>query len=139
MATTKEKSSIRKALESISGGNASGLKKHIREALYSKVKRALRREEKKVAKSLIESTVLKENSFNSVSKNFVLKTADEDAKDKQLIKSLVNDAFGSKSTLSMPDLQKNINAVAAKKKLTDSQKKQLGSLLFLVHSEVAED
>lgn len=55
MSNTKEKSLIRKALESISAGNATGLKNNIKEALFLKVKRALNLREKELAKKLINT------------------------------------------------------------------------------------
>jgi hypothetical protein len=59
MAANNEKSFIRKALESISNGNATDLKKNIKEALISKVRRALHEREKELAKSLINKTTKK--------------------------------------------------------------------------------
>lgn len=59
MAANNEKSFIRKALESISSGNATALKKNIREALLSKVRKALHEREKELAKSLINKTTKK--------------------------------------------------------------------------------
>lgn len=59
MTANTEKSFIRKALESISNGNATALKKNIKEALLSKVRRALDEREKKIAKSLINKTTKK--------------------------------------------------------------------------------
>jgi type III secretory pathway component EscV len=56
MTAKNEKSLIRKALESISNGNATALKNNIREALLSKVRRALNEKEKEVAKNLIDKT-----------------------------------------------------------------------------------
>jgi len=55
MSNTKEKSLIRKALESISAGNATGLKNNIKEALFLKVRRALNLREKELAKKLINT------------------------------------------------------------------------------------
>jgi DNA-directed RNA polymerase specialized sigma subunit len=59
MTANTEKSFIRKALESISNGNATALKKNIKEALLSKVRRALDEREKKIAKSLINKKTKK--------------------------------------------------------------------------------
>jgi ribosomal protein S20 len=59
MTKTKEKTLIRKALESISSGNATGLKNNIREALFSKVRRALAIKEKEIAKNLIDNATKK--------------------------------------------------------------------------------
>lgn len=59
MTAKNEKSLIRKALESISSGNATALKKNIREALLSKVRRALNEKEKDVAKTLIDNATKK--------------------------------------------------------------------------------
>jgi Asp-tRNA(Asn)/Glu-tRNA(Gln) amidotransferase B subunit len=61
MSKNKQKTHIRKALESISNGNAKGLKSHIREALFSKIKYALAAKEKQIAKNLIESTNISED------------------------------------------------------------------------------
>jgi hypothetical protein len=50
-----KKTSIKKAIESISSGDARGLRKHINEALVEKVKKALDNREKQLARNLIES------------------------------------------------------------------------------------
>lgn len=55
MANT-EKSLIRKALTAINSGNASALKKNIKEALLSKVRKALDKREKQLAQNIIDST-----------------------------------------------------------------------------------
>jgi hypothetical protein len=47
--------SIKKAVEAIDSGDARGLRKHINEALVDKVKKALDKKEKQLAKNLIES------------------------------------------------------------------------------------
>jgi hypothetical protein len=49
-----KKTSIKKAIESISSGDARGLRKHINEALVEKVKKALDNREKQLAKNLIQ-------------------------------------------------------------------------------------
>lgn len=59
MSNSKEKSLIRKALESISKGNATGLKNNIKEALLLKVRKALNVREKQIAKNLVDSTTKK--------------------------------------------------------------------------------
>jgi hypothetical protein len=59
MTAKNEKSLIRKALESISNGNATALKKNIKEALLSKVRRALNEKEKDLAKTIINDTTKK--------------------------------------------------------------------------------
>lgn len=56
MSKSKEKNLIEKALAAISKGNAVDLKKNIKEALLSKVRRAVNTKEKEMAKNLIEST-----------------------------------------------------------------------------------
>lgn len=50
-----KKRSVKKAIESISSGDARGLRYHINEALVEKVKKALNNKEKQIAKNLIES------------------------------------------------------------------------------------
>lgn len=57
--TSNEKKHIRKALESISIGNAAQLKRSIKEALFLKVRKALNIKEKEIAKSLIDSATSK--------------------------------------------------------------------------------
>ena len=57
MANNTEKTLIRKALESISNGNATALKKNIKEALLYKVRRALNAREKELAKTIVSSTI----------------------------------------------------------------------------------
>lgn len=59
MTAKNEKSLIRKALESISAGNATALKNNIKEALLSKVRRALDEKEKELAKTIIKDTAKK--------------------------------------------------------------------------------
>lgn len=59
MSNSKEKKSIRKALEAISSGNASGLKKHIKEALLLKVKKALNIKEKEIATKILNQATKK--------------------------------------------------------------------------------
>ena len=59
MANNTEKTLIRKALESISNGNATALKKNIKEALLSKVRKALNKKEKEIAKNLIDNATKK--------------------------------------------------------------------------------
>jgi type III secretory pathway component EscV len=59
MTAKNEKTLIRKALESISNGNATALKKNIKEALLSKVRRALNEKEKDLAKTIINDTTKK--------------------------------------------------------------------------------
>lgn len=54
-----EKSHIRNALESISKGDATGLKKSIKEALLSKVRKALNLKEKEVALDLLDRATKK--------------------------------------------------------------------------------
>lgn len=56
MSRKNEQAHIRQGLTHISKGNATGLKKHIREALLSKVRKALEKREKQIAKNLIESS-----------------------------------------------------------------------------------
>lgn len=51
-----EKTLIRKALTAINAGNATALKKNIKEALLSKVRRALDKKEHELAKKIIDST-----------------------------------------------------------------------------------
>ena len=51
-----KKDSVKKAIESIYSGDARGLRKHINEALVEKVRKALDKKEKLLAKSLINST-----------------------------------------------------------------------------------
>lgn len=51
-----EKSLIRKALSAINSGNATALKKNIKEALLSKVRKALDKKEQELAKTIIDST-----------------------------------------------------------------------------------
>lgn len=51
-----EKSLIRKALTAINAGNATALKKNIKEALLSKVRKALDKKEQELAKNIIDST-----------------------------------------------------------------------------------
>lgn len=49
-----KKEEVKKAVESISKGDAVGLKKHINEVLMKKVRKALNEKEKQIAKNLIE-------------------------------------------------------------------------------------
>lgn len=56
--STTEKSLIRKALSAINSGNATSLKKNIKEALVSKVRKALDKKEKQIAKALVESATM---------------------------------------------------------------------------------
>lgn len=53
MSKSKEKSLVEKALNAISKGNAVAMKKNIKEALLSKVRRAIDKKEKEMAKSMI--------------------------------------------------------------------------------------
>jgi hypothetical protein len=55
----KEKNFVRKALESISAGNATGLKKNIKEALLLKVKKALHIKEKELATKILNQATKK--------------------------------------------------------------------------------
>ena len=79
MSKSKEKSLVEKALNAISKGNAVLMKKNIKEALLSKVRRAVDKKEKEIAKSLIEAatkTTIKE------AKDFtVMATSDIPTKD----------------------------------------------------------
>lgn len=50
-----KKNNVKKAIESIVSGNARGLRKHVNEALVEKVKKALDKKEKELAKNLIET------------------------------------------------------------------------------------
>jgi hypothetical protein len=59
MSNSKEKNLVRKALESISSGNASGLKKNIKEALLLKVRKALNLKEKELATKILNQTIKK--------------------------------------------------------------------------------
>lgn len=54
MSTKQEKSLIRQGLASISKGDATGLKKSIREALFAKVRRKLEEKEKVLAKTMFK-------------------------------------------------------------------------------------
>jgi hypothetical protein len=53
MSKSKETSLVAKALNAISKGNAVLMKKNIKEALLSKVRRAIDKKEKELAKSII--------------------------------------------------------------------------------------
>ena len=55
-----KKIAVKKAIEAIDSGDARGLRKHINEALVNKVRKALNKKEKQIARSLIEYTILKE-------------------------------------------------------------------------------
>lgn len=55
MSQNKEKIFIHKALTAINKGDATALRKNIKEAILSKVRRAVARREKEMAKNLIES------------------------------------------------------------------------------------
>lgn len=64
-----KKNNVKKAIESIVSGNARGLRKHVNEALVEKVKKALDKKEKELAKNLIESAThisIKEDYKDSV-------------------------------------------------------------------------
>ena len=79
-----KKDSVKKTLESISSGDARGLRKHINEVLVQKVRKALDKKEKELAKNLIESVSLYEESddksvLSTIKK--VLKSKDEFAVD----------------------------------------------------------
>lgn len=54
-----EKSLIKRALDAISKGNAVELKKNIREALLSKVRRKINQKEKQMAKSILNNATNK--------------------------------------------------------------------------------
>jgi len=51
-----KKNSVKNAIKAISSGNARGIRKHIKEALFDKVKKALNKKEKQIAKNLIEGS-----------------------------------------------------------------------------------
>lgn len=51
-----KKQSVRKAINAISSGDARGLRNHINEALVEKVRKALDKKEKQIAKKLIEAS-----------------------------------------------------------------------------------
>ena len=55
------KGSVRKAIEAITSGDARALRKHIKEALLSKVKVAVNRKEKSLAKSLLDTVTKKQS------------------------------------------------------------------------------
>ena len=55
-----KKTSVKKAIDAISSGDARGLRKYVNEALVEKVRKALDKKEKEIARSLIESAVIKE-------------------------------------------------------------------------------
>lgn len=59
MSNKNEKTFIKNALTSIAKGDATGLKKNIREALLSKVRRALNVKEKEIASTLIDNATKK--------------------------------------------------------------------------------
>ena len=55
MSQNKEKDFIRKGLASISKGDATSLRKNIKEAILSKVRRAVAIKEKELAKKLVQN------------------------------------------------------------------------------------
>lgn len=57
MSKNKEKSLIQAALTCISRNNAVGMKKNIREALFSKIRRAIAAKEKQVAKNFLDEAI----------------------------------------------------------------------------------
>jgi dihydroxyacetone kinase len=60
-----KKDSVKKAIESIYSGDARGLRKHINEVLVQKVRKALDKKEKELAKNLIESIDLRNEATQS--------------------------------------------------------------------------
>ena len=52
-----KKIAVKKAIEAIDSGDARGLRKHINEALVNKVRKALNKKEKQIARNLIESSL----------------------------------------------------------------------------------
>jgi hypothetical protein len=51
----KNKKPVKNAIESAQNGDAVSLRKHIKEALYQKIKTALAKKEKEIAKSFLNS------------------------------------------------------------------------------------
>lgn len=62
MSKNNEKSLVRAAIASISRGNAIGVKKNLREALFAKIRRAIQAEEKAIAKKFFNEQVLSEDT-----------------------------------------------------------------------------
>lgn len=82
MSKSKEKSLVEKALNAISKGNAVLMKKNIKEALLSKVRRAVDKKEKEIAKSLIEAASKAAPTNLKEAKDFtVMATSDIPTKD----------------------------------------------------------
>lgn len=81
MTNNKEKTFIHKALTAINKGDATALRKNIKEAILSKVRRAVAKREKQIAKSFLdEATHVQEDYADTATKiathlNFIVKAA----------------------------------------------------------------
>jgi hypothetical protein len=134
-----KKTSIKKAIESISSGDARGLRKHINEALVSKVRKALDTKEKEIARNLIESstkTPLKEaklqSTEKSIVKNELIDLAKKGAGAGQDVIDLLNRAYGSSSTISLAQLGDKMRAT----KMSKEQEKTVGMVFFVLSCEL---
>lgn len=137
-----KKLAVKKAIEAIDSGDARGLRKHINEALVTKVRKALDAKEKEIAKTLIESATKRsiqeaENlNLKSTGKNIlkseVLSLAKNQVSAGQDVISLFNKAFGSSSSISFDALVRKMQDMDT----TEKQNKKIGAVFFYLSTEI---
>ena len=110
MSQNKEKTFIHKALTAINKGDATALRKNIKEAILSKVRRAVAKREKQIAKSFLdEATNIQEESPSTAEKialhlKHILKVAP--GKDRANVANQIMNLVGKDKSFKNPKFDK---------------------------------